>query len=149
SRMAQDGGPNRQNQDRNGMSGSSLFLWAGLIVATGLLVIFWISPLFTREIEVTDLKRLIEANQRTETRELKETSRGIVDIRAQRGNKKPHSRYSNPRQIIVSDRSITGHADVVELVPQGTKKQLEPDGSKWSRNVTFRANIEPTGQYRD
>ena len=33
--MAQDGGSGRQNQDRNS-SGSSLLLWAGLIVLTGL-----------------------------------------------------------------------------------------------------------------
>src|SRR5262245_42042783 len=121
--MAQEGGPNRQNQDRNGSSGSSLFLWAGLIVATGLLVIFWISPLFTRELEVSDFERLVQANARNEDGTLKEGAPGYVDVRTQRGSKTTTYRYSNPHKIVVNDRSITGQVDVAPTVVKGTNKE--------------------------
>jgi cell division protease FtsH len=148
--MAQDGGSGRPNQDRNGSSGSSLFLWAGLIVATGLLVIFWVSPFFTRELEVEDFKRLIQANERTELNgSLKEGLTGYVDVRTQRGNKVSYYRYSEPRKIVVNDRSITGLVNVVPLVPRGTSKELVPDGDRLSTNVAFRTNIDPNGQYRE
>src|SRR6476659_6770584 len=144
--MSQDGGSGRQNQDRNGSSGSSLLLWAGLIVATGLLLIFWVTPYFTRDIKPEDLKRLIAASQRVEEGgELKEGFAGYIDVR----DKDKYYRYSNPRKVVVNDRSFTGTVGAVELVPQGPKKQLVPNDKTWSPEATFRTNIDPNGQYRD
>src|SRR5438105_487571 len=121
--MAQDGGSGR-NQDRNSSSGSSLLLWAGLIVATGLLLIFWVTPYFTRDIKPEDLKRLIAASPRAEEgSDLKEGFPGYIDVR----DKDKHYRYSNLRKVVVNDRSFTGTVGAVELVPQGPKKQLVPN----------------------
>jgi cell division protease FtsH len=147
--MAQNGS-GRQNQDRNGSQGSSLLLWAGLIVATGLLVIFLVAPYFTKELSPADLKRLIEANARQADGSLREGAPGYADIRREEGKKERTYRYSKLRKVVVSDRSITGQVDVVELVPQGPKGKPEPNGEKsYSEGVAFRTNIEPTGQSRD
>ena len=80
--MANDGGNGRQNRDGNGSQGSSLLLWAGLIVATGLLLIFWVTPFLTREIEAEDFKKLVEASARVEKGgSYKEGFPGYLDVR--------------------------------------------------------------------
>src|SRR5262245_51089466 len=113
--MSQDGGSGRQNQDRNNSGGSGLLLWAGLIVATGLLLIFWVTPYFQRELEVADLKRLIASSPHVEKGgKLKEGATGYVDIR----DKDKQYRLSNPRGFTIHDRSFTGNIDSVELSPQ-------------------------------
>jgi cell division protease FtsH len=146
--MAQDGGPSRPGQDRNGNSGSNLFLWAGLIVAAGLLVIFVVSPYFTRRIDVEYFKLLVKNSARTEKGgALKEGVPGYVDVPVQRGSKATFSRYSNPHNIVINDRSVTGQVDVVELVRQGSA--WVPNGNKLSENVAFRTYIDPNGQYRE
>jgi cell division protease FtsH len=144
--MAQDGGSGRQNQDRNASPGSSLLLWAGLIVFTGLLLIFWITPFFTRELRTEDFKRLIAASPReAEGGSVKDGAVGYIDIK----EKDKQYRYSNPRKIIVHDRSLTGLVDVVELRSAGANKTLEPINTTLTENATFRTNIDPNGQYRE
>jgi cell division protease FtsH len=142
--MAHEGGSGRQNQDRNS-PGSSLLLWAGLIVATGLLLIFWISPLFTRELRTEDFKSLISASPRDENGKLKEGAIGYIDV----VDKDRRFRYSNLRKVAVNDRSITGLIDVVELRTTGPNKTLEPVQSTWTPNATFRTHIDLNGDYRD
>jgi cell division protease FtsH len=142
--MSQDGGSGRQNQDRNGSPGSSLLLWAGLIVATGLLLIFWVSPFFTRELETEDFKRLVAASPRVERGgKLKEGFAGYIDVR----EKDKLFRYSNLRKVIIHDRSVSGTVGAVELVQQG--KQLVPVDKTFNENAAFRTNIDPNGQYRE
>src|SRR5262245_56191671 len=142
--MAQDGGPGRQNQDRNGSNGSSLLLWAGLIVATGLLLIFWVTPFFTRELEPEDFKRLVEASAREEKGgKFKDGFAGYLDVR----DKEKQFRFSNLKKVVINERSFTGSVDAVELVPQGPNKQLVPSEKSWSPGATFRTNIDPKGQY--
>src|SRR5215510_13665414 len=119
--MSQDGGNGRQNQDRNNNGGSGLLLWAGLIVATGLLLIFLVMPYFHRELSIDALKRLITANQRVEVGgKLKEGATEYADVQ----DKDKHYRYSNLRKVVVNKDSIVGIVDVAELSPQGTKNQL-------------------------
>jgi cell division protease FtsH len=139
--MAQDGG--RQNQDRNS-PGSSLLLWAGLIVATGLLLIFWISPLFTRELRISDFKELVAASPHDENGKLKEGAVGYIDV----VEKDRKFRYSNVRKVVVNDRSITGMIDVVELKTTAPNKTLEPVQSSWTPNATFRTHIDSSGEYK-
>ena len=142
--MAQDGGPGRNNQDRNGNGGSNLLLWAGLIVATGLLLIFWVTPYFTRELEPEDFKKLVEASARVEKGgKFKEGFPGYLDVR----DKEKQYRYSNLKKVVINERSITGSIDAVELVPQGPNKQLVPSDKSWSPGAAFRTNIDPKGKY--
>src|ERR1041385_7354742 len=114
--MSDDGGSGRQKQDRNS-SGSSLLLWAGLIVATGLLLVFLVTPYFQRELGPVDLKHLLTASQYVEKGgKLKEGSAGYIDVRDK--DKDKVFRYSNIHRVIIHDRSITGYLDSVELQPQ-------------------------------
>ena len=135
--MAQDGGSGRQNQDRNS-SGSSLLLWAGLIVATGLLLVFWITPYFTRELKTEDFKDLVAAT-------LKAGPTGYVDV-LEKGKR---YRYSDLKKVVVHDRSITGLVDVAELRSAGPDKPAEVIENTFTENATFRTNIDTSGQYRD
>jgi cell division protease FtsH len=140
--MANDGG--RQNRDGNGSQGSSLLLWAGLIVATGLLLIFWVTPFFTRELEPEDFKKLVEASARVEKGgQYKEGFPGYLDVRV----KDKHFRFSNLKGVMIGERSFTGTVDAVELVPQGPNKTLVPTEKSWTQNAAFRTNIDPKGQY--
>src|SRR5438034_2608229 len=141
--MAQDGGPGRQNQDRNGTSGSNLLLWAVLVVATGLLLILWVPSYSTRELDPKDFKKLVEANPREEKGgKLKEGFDGYIDVL----EKDKHFRYSDPRKLKINDRSFTGTVNVVELTRQGTSKSLEPS-DKGSAETDFRTNIDPKAKY--
>src|SRR5436190_15128008 len=142
--MAQDGGSGRKNQDNNGSSGSNLLLWAGLIVATGLLLILWVPSYFTRELDPKDFKKLVEASPREEKGgKVKEGFDGYIDVR----EKDKHYRYSDPRKLVINDRSFSGTVDVVELIPQGANKNLEPSDKGFARDVTFRTNIDPKAKY--
>jgi cell division protease FtsH len=145
--MAQDGGGNgRQNPDRNGSQGSSLLLWAGLIVATGVLLIFWIAPFFTRELDTGDFKRLVAVSARDDEGKFKDGFPGYIDVHDR--DKEKHYRYSNLRGVVIHDRSLTGYVGAVELV-QGPNRQLVPKENAFSEKVAFRTNIDPTGQLRD
>src|SRR5690348_4624081 len=143
--MAQDGG-NGRNSDRNGSSGSSLILWAALIVATGLLLIFYISPWLTRELSVNDLKDLIQANARVNVEgERKPGAPLFVDVR----DKNKIYRYSELKSpVVIHERSFTGTVEVAEVVPQGATAKPEADG-KTAREVAFRTSIDPNGKNRD
>src|SRR3954471_3824434 len=144
--MAHDGGSGRQNQDRNGTSGSNLLLWAVLVVATGLLLILWIPSYFTRELDPTDLKKLIEISSREEKGgKLKEGFEGYIDVR----EKDKLNRISNPHKIVISERAVTGLVDVVELAPQGLNNRPEPVEKTWSKDTAFRTNIDTKSKYGD
>jgi cell division protease FtsH len=143
--MAQEGGSGRQNQDRNS-SGSSLLLWAGLIVLAGLLLVFYITPFFTRQLKPNALKELVVASARVERGgPYKEGSRGYVDVL----EKEKRYRYSNLRGVVVHERSITGIVDAVELRSGGANAEPEAIASTLKRDASFRTNIDPTGQFRD
>jgi cell division protease FtsH len=143
--MADDSGSGRK-QDRNS-AGSGLLLWAGLIVATGLLLVFLVTPYFQRELGPVDLKRLLAASQYVEKggKQLKEGSTGYIDVR----EKDKLYRLSNIHKATIHDRSITGYIDSVELQPQGTKAQPVPIDKTWTQNSAFRTNIDAAGQVRD
>jgi cell division protease FtsH len=142
--MSEDGGPSRPKQDRNS-TGSSLLLWAGLIVATGLLVVFLVAPYFQRELKPSDLKDLIEASPSEKTGKLKEGSAGYVDVR----EKDKVYRYSNLQGVVIHDRSISGTVNYVELQAQGGKDKLYPGNKPWTENARFRTNIDSAGPVRD
>jgi cell division protease FtsH len=147
--MPQDNGSNRQKQDGNG-SGSNLLLWAGLIVATGLLVIMWAAPLFTHEVTAKDLMDLVQASPHViKGGELREDAKGYIDVVERKGKTPVPRRYSNLQSVEVKERSVSGQIDVVDLVPQGTSKQLEPSDKARREGVTFRTHIDPNGQFRE
>jgi cell division protease FtsH len=143
--MSDDGGSGRQKQDRNS-TGSGLLLWAGLIVATGLLLIFLVTPYFQRELSPSDLKDLIAASQYVEKGgKPKEGAIGYIDVR----DKDKAYRYSNLQKPVIHDRSITGTVDVVELQPQGAQGKLHPGSKPWTEAASFRTNIDASGPVRD
>src|SRR5262245_47435 len=142
--MAQDGGSGRQNQDRNGTSGSSLLLWAVLVVATGLLLIVWVPSYFTRELDPKDFKKLVEASPHDEKGgKLKDGYEGTLDI----PEKGKIYRYSNLHKVVINERSLVGSADVAEVAPQGTSKRLEAVDKTFVRDITFRTNIDTKADY--
>src|SRR6476646_6941683 len=144
--MAQDGGSGRQNQDRNGTSGSNLLLWAVLVVATGLLLILWVPSYFTRELDPTDLKKLIEVSSREEKGgKLREGFDGYIDVR----DKDKLNRVSNLHKVVISERAVSGLVDVVELTPQGSNKSPEPVEKTFAHDVAFRTNIDAKSKYGD
>src|SRR4051794_17857309 len=114
-----ENGSGRQKQDRNS-AGSGLLLWAGIIVATGLLLVFLVTPYFQRELSPSDLAKLIAASQREDG---EKASAGSIDVH----EKDKVYRYSNLQRVIIHDRSITGAVDVVEVKPQGSQGKLYPD----------------------
>jgi cell division protease FtsH len=146
--MSQDNGSNRQREDR-GSSGTSLLLWAGLIVATGVLVAVWIAPYFTYEIDARDLKRLIEASPHDESGQLVDGASGIIDVRESRGGKESDYRYSKLRDVVVQNRAITGKVDRVLLVKAGKSDALVPNAEKLQKGITFRTDIDAEGAYRN
>src|SRR5437867_3104365 len=132
--MANESGPGRQNQDRNGLTGSSMLLWAGLIVATGLLVVMLLAPYFSREIAAADLLRLIKASPHEQKGgEFKEGARDSIDVLSNEGSKSRPVRYSKLRQVVVKERVIIGQVDAVELTPQGDKQKLVPDEKSYAK----------------
>jgi cell division protease FtsH len=143
--MAQDGGSGRQNSDRNS-TGSSLLLWAGLIVAIGLLLVFYITPFFTRELKPEDLEELVKVSAHDERQgPLTAGAQGYVDV----AEKDKRFRYSNLHKVVVHERSITGLVDVVELRSTGSGKESEPIQNTFTQNAAFRTNMDPAGQHRD
>src|SRR5262245_39244916 len=98
--MAQDNGPNRQRDDRNSTQGSNLLLLIGLLVVSTLLVVMWIAPLFSHELDAGPLKELIQASAKG--------GAGFVDVLAKDGKT---YRYSKLQDVTVRHRSITGKVD--------------------------------------
>src|SRR5947209_8303103 len=122
--MPQDNG--RHNQDRNSSS-SNLLLYAGLIVATGVLAAMLVVPFFTREVRPEDLKALIEASSHvTRGGDLKPEAEGQIDVQINEGTKQRHFRYSKLRQVVFKERSIVGYIGVVELTPHSPANSLYP-----------------------
>jgi len=142
--MAQENGPGRRSQDGNSSPGSNLLLWAGLIVATGLLVIMWVAPYFTREIQPEDLKSLIVASNPEKV----SGQPDFVDVKTTIGKKERNVRYSKLSKVIVRARSITGLVAAVDLVRQGEGKPLQPDNSTLVENAAFQTSIDAEGPYR-
>jgi cell division protease FtsH len=143
--MSQDNHSNRSNSDRNGSTGSSLLLWAGLIVAAALLVAFVAAPYFSREITHQQLESLIEVSGRTEPGgELREGQTGYIDV-SNGSSPSQKLRYSNLQQVIVKDRAVVGTVNVVKLKTAGDGKTLVPDNSTFREGVTFRAYIPDGG----
>ncbi|MEX2173650.1 MAG: ATP-dependent zinc metalloprotease FtsH [Pirellulaceae bacterium] len=156
--MSKENKPNRQNTDRNGSQGSSLLLWAGLIVATGLLVAVWASPYFSREISAPDLKRLIEASKLVQ-RDAPQTeggskyepgSLGFIDVEERVSAKQTRRlRISDLASVQVKDRSVVGTVTVAELKKVQGATEPVADGTTRKEGVAFRTNIQAEGKARD
>ena len=144
--MSQDNNPNRQNSDRGSSPGSSLLLWAGLIVATGLLVAVWVTPYFYETISATDLKRLVETVAAAPKVDGKPDPRAFIDVEETTG-KLRHRRLSNLQQIEVKDRSIAGLVNITTLKKVGN--EWVPDGTTAREKVAFRSNIPNEGDFRN
>jgi cell division protease FtsH len=125
-----------------------LLLWAGLIVATGLLVAMWVSPYFYENLAATDLKRLVEAVAAGPKVNDKPDPLVYVDIQESTG-KQRHRRIWNLRQVEVKDRSVVGQIDIVTLKSSGQNKELAPDSATEQKGVAFRSNLPDKGPFRD
>ncbi|MCI0359631.1 MAG: hypothetical protein L0211_14235, partial [Planctomycetaceae bacterium] len=149
--MSQDNNPNRQNSERNSSSGSSLLLWAGVIIAAGLLVAFWSQNWFYYEISASDLVALAEASPHVErgSLEFRDGKAGSLDIRDSKSKLPKTLRISDLKSVVVRDRSAVGTIDVVTLKPEGASKTLQPDNSTFRDDVDFRSFFPDKGAYRD
>src|SRR5262245_47599260 len=118
--MSQDNNPNRQNPERNSSPGSSLLLWAGVIIAAGLLVAFWSQNWFYYEISASDLMALAEASPHVErgSVDFRDGKHGTIDIRDTKSRPAKTLRIFDLKGVVVRDRSATGTIDVVTLKPE-------------------------------
>jgi cell division protease FtsH len=149
--MSQDNNPNRQNPERNSSPGSSLLLWAGVIIAAGLLVAFWSQNWFLHEINASDLLALAEASPHVErgSPEFRDGKMGWIDVRDAKSKPARMLRYFDLKNVVVRDRSATGTIDIVTLKPEGASKTLQPDNSTLRDDVDFRSYFPDKGAYRD
>jgi cell division protease FtsH len=142
--MAKDNGSSRRSQDGNGSPGSSLLLWAGLIVATGLLVIMWVAPYFTREITPEDLKSLIRVSKsHVNDDPTQPNSINATDVRKAGET----IRISQLERVVVRDRSITGMIHVHDPNAE-VKPKPAAAGEKQKAETPFRTAIDTEGPYR-
>src|SRR5581483_11028694 len=70
---------------------------------------------------------------------------GYIDVR----EKDKLVRVSNLHKVVISERSISGLVDVVELAPQGTSKDPEPVEKTFAHDVAFRTNVDAKSKYVD
>src|SRR5688572_1308577 len=140
--MAQDNGSGRRNQDGNGSSGSSLLLWAGLIVATGLLVIMWVAPLFTREIQPEDLKKLIAVSGKAA--KANSSLPNYVEVADVRKPGKTIT-VSDLQRVVVRDRSVTGMIHVYDPNQTSSKPASNEEPKA---NTPFRTSLGADPSYR-
>jgi cell division protease FtsH len=145
--MSQDNNPNRQNSDRSS-PGSTLLLWAGLIVATGLLVAVYITPYFYEDLSASDLKRLIEATAAARQNPSAATPEGTAYIDVKEGKGKPR-RFRNLSSVQLKDRGAVGLVDIAPLkeVSPGIF-EIDSTGTK-RPGVYFRTNLPEQGKFRD
>jgi cell division protease FtsH len=136
--MAQDNGSGRS--DRNASSGPSFLLWAGFVVAAGLLVVFIAAPFFGREMRPEHLMALIAASGPNQ-------EAAFVDVQETSGKTKVTRRYSNLREVVVKDRAITAQVDISDL--HRVNDELVPDGKTQRSAVSVRTSIPPEGDYRN
>ena len=142
--------PNRQNTERGNSPGTSLLLWAGLIVATGLLIAVWVQSYLYKDIQPRDLISLIQVSEHVERGGgLKPDAIGYIDIRDTSSKPPKTVRISNLDQIVVKDRAVVGTVDLVVLRPSGESKELVPDSSTRREKVAFRTNFRNEGDLRN
>src|SRR5688500_4994403 len=136
--MSQDNGPNRSREDRNGTSGSNLLLWAGLIIASGLLVAFWIRPLFIDRLDVGDLKELAAASTHVErgSSELIPGATGEILVKKAVGKETKTYKYSGLDNLVIKDRAIAGEVDIDVIGADG-----KPIAKEHRSNVNFQTAI--------
>src|SRR5262245_28517480 len=90
-------------QDRTTTPGSNILRWAGLIVATGLLVMLWVPTLFIRDVRPADLIALIKASpHEAKGGDLLPDVKGYIDVKEE--TKGQQRRYSNLQNVVVKQQ---------------------------------------------
>ncbi|MBC8351183.1 MAG: ATP-dependent zinc metalloprotease FtsH [Planctomycetes bacterium] len=142
--MSQDEGPNRRQNDGRGPSGGQNFLWYMAIAVLGItLVALYVSNLNVQVIDYPDLVELIENSKHTKKYgPLEEGMRGdIVVQRKGSGGTQKRDRYSDLRDVTISDRTVTGKVNHQRIAP------APKDSTPVERS--FRTNILPSEETID
>jgi len=135
--MSQDNGHGR-NRDRDGEgrgpSAFNVLLWVSLVSLVILLGWGQAIALFRVELSPTDLQKLIAQSYDAATKQPK-TSDNYIDVKT--SDKPPKVfRYSNVRDLTITDKSISGKLNRVELKSKNGGAP-EPDAATNAENLNF------------
>lgn len=137
--MSQDDGPNRRQNDGRGPMGGQNFLWYMAIAVLGItLVALYVANLNVPVIDYPDLVELIQNSKHTKKYgPLEEGMRGDIVVQSKGASgTQIRDRFSNLRDVTISDRTVTGKVDYQRITPTPTDpKPVER---------TFRTNIVPS-----
>jgi cell division protease FtsH len=147
--MSQENGSGR-NRDRDrdgegrGPSAFNVLLWVTLVSLVILLGYSQAISFFRVELSPTDLQRLIETSYDFKT---KQPTQNHLDITT---SDKParHFRYSNIRDLVITEKSIAGKLQRVELKRVTDGGPLEPDKKTDSPNLLFHTALLAKSTYR-
>jgi cell division protease FtsH len=146
--MSQDNGHGR-NRDRDGEgrgpSAFNVLLWVSLVSLVILLGYSQAVSLFRVELSPTDLQKLIKKSYKDGQ---PKTSDNYIDVKT--AGKPPQTfRYSNPRELTITEKSISGKLNRVELKSKSKDLPLEPDSSTNVENLNFHTPLLAKSTYRD
>ena len=126
----------------NGTTGSSLLLWAGLIVATGLLRrLVGLRPDGSRN-PAGGFAAADSGHRRT-------AAAATIDIEESEATSKKKVRVSNLQAVVVRDRSISGTVDVGELKNDEVAKQEVVDTQNVSQKRPLQNELPSEGAYNE
>ncbi|MDA1053787.1 MAG: ATP-dependent zinc metalloprotease FtsH [Planctomycetota bacterium] len=137
--MNQDEGPNRKQSEGRGPIGGQNFLWymAGAVLLITLAALY-LTKLNVSVIDYPDLVELIKNSKHTEKYgPLEEGMRGDVIVQKEGSSgAQIRDRYSNLRDVTISDHTVTGTVDYQRIMP--TPSDTKP------AEKSFRTNILPS-----
>lgn len=149
--MSQDNGSGR-NRDRGdgegrGPSAFNVLLWVSLVSLVILLGWSQAVSLFRVDLQLNDLQRLIVQSYDAKTK-LPKTSDNYIDIKT---SEKPARtlRFSNIRDLIITEKSISGKLERVELKRASEGGPLEPDPTTDAKNLSFHTTLLAKTANRD
>lgn len=145
--MSYENGPGRNGSDGEGRgsAGWSWILPIGLVLLLLLSVAMSMDSMFAVKLPPQRLVQLLDQMK------AKQES-PYVDVVDRTANPPKTIRYSGLRDLLVSERQVTGRVDHVTMkMPAGGKKGAEaiPDPDTLRQNVAFRTDIDSKGEMRD
>jgi cell division protease FtsH len=142
--MSNDNGPGRSDRENRGLSNFNLFAIVVLVLLGVTLAIVVTRGLFAVTISQSDLVRLIKASPHVSVGGPLDKNApgyvGHVDVHDARDTKKIY-RFSNLRNVVIHDRSVSGTVAMVTLKDAKGGGEMEPDSATHKEDVRFQAFI--------
>ena len=150
--MSQDNGSGR-NRDRDGEgrgpSAFNVLLWVGLTSLVILLGYHLATSLFRVELSPSDLQRMVALREVDQVTKLPLHKETFIDVKKPEGQTTRTYRYSNIRDVTITEKAITGRVDKVELKAKDNASPPEPDNTTFSKNTYFHTPLLSKTTNRD